>query len=135
MGRPTATRESSSRDRPSAARGAATVLVVAMAGLLLLVGSAAAVVGAIVVAHRTAQAAADLAALAGATAAVGHAGRDPCRTAAEIAADNGAALTRCTLEDTDVLVEVSVAGPRWLGQHQDLVAQARAGPASPGPAP
>ena len=116
-------------------RGAATVLVVAMTGLLLLVGCAAGVVGAIVVAHRTAQAAADLAALAGAEAAVEHSGRDPCRTAADIASANGATLVRCTVDDTDVRVEVSVPGPRWLGQDRDLSAEARAGPADPGVAP
>ena len=47
-------------------RGAATVVAVALTGVLLLIGAAAGVVGAIVVAHRRAQAAADLAALAGA---------------------------------------------------------------------
>lgn len=112
--------------RPS--RGAATVLVVALAGLLLLVGAAAAVVGAIVVAHRTAQAAADLSALAGAATLAEHSGRDPCATAAEVAAANGAAVSSCTVEGQDVLVEVTVPGPRWLGQDHDLHAVARAGP-------
>ncbi|MEV5000709.1 hypothetical protein MRBLML1_001264 [Nocardioides sp. LML1-1-1.1] len=111
------------------------MLVVAMTGLLLLVGSAGGVVGAIVVAHRTAQAAADLAALAGAAAAVEPAGRDPCRAAGEIAAANGAALVRCSVDDDDVRVEVSVPGPRWLGQDQDLSAEARAGPAEADVAP
>ena len=46
--------------------GAATLLVMAMAGVLLLLGAALAVVTALVAAHRVAQAAADLAALAGA---------------------------------------------------------------------
>jgi uncharacterized membrane protein len=57
-------------------RGAATILVIAMAGVLLLVGSALGVVQAMVVAHRRAQAAADLAALAGASASMR--GEDPC---------------------------------------------------------
>ena len=47
-------------------RGSATLLVLAMAGVLLLVGSALGVVAAMVRAHRVAQSAADLAALAGA---------------------------------------------------------------------
>lgn len=109
-------------------RGAATVLVVALAGLLLLVGAAAAVVGAIVVAHRTAQAAADLSALAGATVLADHSGRDPCAAAAEVAAANGAALTSCAVDGQDLLVGVTVPGPRWLGQERDLHAAARAGP-------
>lgn len=109
-------------------RGAATVLVVALTGLLLLVGGAAAVVGAIVVAHRTAQAAADLSALAGATVLAEHSGRDPCAAAAEVATSNGAALTGCTVDGQDLRVEVTVPGPRWLGQEQDLHAVAHAGP-------
>lgn len=119
--------------RSPVARGAATVLVVAMAGVLLLVGAAAGVVGALFVAHRTAQAAADLAAVAGATALAEHSGRDPCREAAEIATANGATLTACTARGEDVRVEVSVSGPHWLGQDQDLLAEARAGPAETAP--
>lgn len=109
-------------------RGAATVLVVALAGLLLLVGAAAGVVGAIVAAHRAAQSAADLTALAGAASLAGHAGRDPCTTAEEVAAANGARLDGCVVHGSDVVVEVTVAGPHWLGQDQDLSARARAGP-------
>ena len=107
-------------------RGAASVLTVAVLGLLLLVGAALAVVAAMVAAHRTAQAAADLAALAG--AAAHQDGADACGTAAGVAADNGATLTGCTVDGRDVLVEVEVTGPRWLGQTGDLSASARAGP-------
>lgn len=135
VGRRRCVAERTVAERTVAERGAATVLVIAMTGLLLLVGSAAGVVGAIVVAHRTAQAAADLAAVAGAEAAVEHTGRDPCRTAEEIASANGAALVRCAVDGTDVRVEVSVPGPRWLGQDQDLSAEARAGPAETEVAP
>lgn len=110
-------------------RGAATVLVVAMAGLLLLIGAAAGVVGAIVAAHRSAQSAADLVALAGAATLADHSGRDPCAAAGEVAAANDARIGRCAVEDADVVVEVTVPGPRWLGQDQDLTARARAGPA------
>lgn len=110
-------------------RGAATVLVVGMAGLLMLVGAAAGVVGAIVAAHRSAQSAADLAALAGAATFAEHTGRDPCAAAAEVAAANGALLDSCAVEGEDLVVEVTVGGPRWLGQDQDLRARARAGPA------
>lgn len=115
-------------------RGAATVLVVAMAGVLLLVGSATGVVAAIVVAHRKAQSAADLAALAGATALAdpgSRGARDPCGAAGDVAAANHARLSSCVVDGEDVLVEVTVAGPHWLGQDRDLVGTARAGPASP----
>ncbi len=114
------------RHRLGGERGAATVLVTACLGVLLLVGCALAVVAAMVAAHRTAQAAADLAALAGATAA--QHGRDPCAAATSVAGDNGARLTRCSIADQDVTVEVVVPGPRWLGQPHDLAAAARAGP-------
>gem|GEM_PF-884633 len=108
-------------------RGAATVLVTACLGVLLLIGCALAVVAAMVTAHRSAQAAADLAALAGAIAA--RDGGDPCAAARAVAAANGAALTGCSPDGAEITVEVEVAGPRWLGQVHDLTAAARAGPA------
>jgi secretion/DNA translocation related TadE-like protein len=113
------------RRRPEA--GAASLLVVTCAGLLLLVGCALSVVAAMVAAHRTAQTAADLAALAGATRLAS--GGDPCTAAQQVAHDNGARLTSCAVTDRDVTVEVEVTGPHWLGQRHDLAAQARAGPA------
>ncbi|GAA1515182.1 Rv3654c family TadE-like protein [Nocardioides humi] len=117
--------------RIAADRGAATVLAVALAGVLLLVGAATGLVGALLVAHRRAQAAADLSALAAATSLAGrvaHPGRDPCTEATDVAAANGAALVSCRIDGREVVVEVRVTGPRWLGQDQDLVAAARAGP-------
>jgi secretion/DNA translocation related TadE-like protein len=108
-------------------RGAATVLAVSFLGLLLMVGGALTVVVAMVVAHRTAQSAADLAALAGAGAIADDA--DPCAAAGGLAADNGARLVSCSVSAREVTVEVTVAGPRWLGQPHDLTARARAGPA------
>lgn len=107
-------------------RGAATVLVLAFLGLLLLVGAALGVVGAIVRAHRAAESAADLAALAGASALAR--GEDPCAAAASVAAANGAAVVSCAPDGRDVRVTAEVAGPHWLGQTADLTADARAGP-------
>ncbi|GAB4008523.1 Rv3654c family TadE-like protein [Nocardioides ultimimeridianus] len=107
-------------------RGGATVLVVAVLGVLLLLGAALGVVGAMVAAHRRAQAAADLAALG--AARVLQAGGDACGRAAGLATANGAVLTACTVEGPDVRVEVTAEGPRWLGQTADLAAQSRAGP-------
>jgi secretion/DNA translocation related TadE-like protein len=107
-------------------RGSATLLVVAMAGVLVLLGAALAVVAAMVVDHRTAQAAADLAALAGARGA--GAGGDACAAAARVAAADGARLTGCVVTGRDVEVQVEVPGPHWLGQIADLGARSRAGP-------
>lgn len=112
---------------PRGDRGAATVLVLALTGLLLLVGAALAVVAAVFVAHREAQAAADLAALAGAQSVA--TGADPCGAADAVATANRAALTACVVDAREVRVRVVVDGPRWLGQHGDLAAEARAGPA------
>ncbi|MFN8191887.1 MAG: Rv3654c family TadE-like protein [Nocardioidaceae bacterium] len=106
--------------------GAATVLVVAVAGLLLLVGAALGVVTALVTDHRRAQSAADLAALAGASALA--TGRGPCEEARRVALANDATLAACSLRGADVLVEVVVSGPRWWGWAGDPSARARAGP-------
>jgi secretion/DNA translocation related TadE-like protein len=111
-------------------RGSATLFAVAMIGVLVLVGAALGVVGAMVHAHRAAQSAADLAALAAAQAR--GRGGDPCAAAAGVAAANAARVERCVVEGSDVRLQVTVAGPHWLGQRHDLSAQARAGPAGPG---
>ena len=95
------------RRGPTGDRGAATVLVVAMAGLLMFVTTGLAAVGGLVTAQRRAQAAADLAALAGAS----HLD-DACARASEVAIANAAALDACRVDGADVSVEVSVPGPR-----------------------
>ena len=107
-------------------RGASTLVVVSLAGLLLWVGAALGVVAAMVSAHRTAQAAADLAAISGATRLAD--GGDACAEADAVATANGGSLTACAVDGRDVRVSVEVAGPRWLGQTGDLTAEARAGP-------
>lgn len=107
-------------------RGSATLLAVSFLGVLLLVGAALGVVAAMVWSHRVAQSAADLAALAGATQL--QQGADPCAGASQIAADNGADLVSCVVHGQEVMVAVTVSGPRWLGQRGDLSARARAGP-------
>jgi secretion/DNA translocation related TadE-like protein len=108
-------------------RGAASVLVLAMTGLVVLLGAALAVVTAMVVAHRAAQSAADLAALAGARGVAE--GRDGCTMAADVAVANQATLTGCAIIGRVVDVTVKVSGPHWLGQTADLAARSRAGPA------
>jgi secretion/DNA translocation related TadE-like protein len=111
-------------------RGAASLLVVAFASVLLLTTAGLGVAGAMVAAHRTAQAAADLAALGG--AAAHQRGDDGCAEAGRLAAGNGARLRHCQVAEADLVVEVVVAGPRWLGQPHDLAATARAGPGQEG---
>ncbi|HET6937490.1 MAG TPA: Rv3654c family TadE-like protein [Nocardioides sp.] len=113
-----------------AERGSATLFAVAVVGVLVLVGAALGVAGAMVHAHRVAQSAADLAALAGARSRAE--GGDACAAASTIAGANDATLDSCAVDGFDVRVQVTVAGPHWLGQHHDLSAQARAGPDPPG---
>jgi len=107
-------------------RGAASLLVVSCVALLLLIGCALGVVAAMVRAHRAAQSAADLAALAG--AAAHQRGEGACVAASSIASANGASLDTCSASGDEVWVSVTVPGPHWLGQTSDLSAEARAGP-------
>jgi len=100
--------------------------VVTCVALLLTIGAALGVVAALVSSHRSAQSAADLAALAAASAR--QRGDDACGVAARLARANGAELVECAVLGNDVLVQVDVTGPRWLGQKADLSARARAGP-------
>lgn len=107
-------------------RGAATLLVLSAVGTLLFVGVALAGVAALMLTQRTAQAAADLAALAAATALVG--GEDACAAAAQVAAANAAALTGCDLDGQEARVRATVTGPRLAGRRVEVMAEARAGP-------
>lgn len=107
-------------------RGSAAPFAVGAIGLLLFLGAALGVVGAVFVAHRTAQSAADLAALAGANAL--QVSEDACAAATTITERNGATLESCEIAGEDVTATVRVEGPRWLGQPGDPVAEARAGP-------
>ena len=105
--------------------GAAVVVVIGLIAVLLLVATVSTGTVAIVLAHRRAQVAADLASLAGAAAL--QRGADPCAAAATIAARHDAVLTRCLTEGPTVLVATSVRLPAALGG-QDAPARARAGP-------
>lgn len=108
-------------------RGSASMLVVVHLSVLLVLTCALAAVGGLVTAHRRAQSAADLAALAGAAALAD--GRDACGQARAIASSNGAQLRDCWVRDREVRVRVTAPGPRWLGRRPSLAAEARAGPA------
>lgn len=106
-------------------QGSATVLVVACLSFLLLTGAALGVVAAMVRAHRMAQSAADLAALAAASAL--QRGDAACATAARVASANAASLGDCRAAGREVRLTVTVPGPVWLGRASDLTAEARAG--------
>ena len=107
-------------------RGSASVLVISLVGVLVLVGLAAAFVTATAAAHRRAQSAADLAALAGAV--VAQRDEDACAAAARVARGNHAALVECAVLGDDVLVTVRVASPELAGHEWSVVGRARAGP-------
>ena len=104
--------------------GSATVLVVAMAGVLMFVMVGLSAVGGLVTAQRRAQSAADLAALAGAASI----DLDACAEASRVAVANAAALDGCVVAGRDVRVTVSVGGPHLVGRDPRITAEARAGP-------
>jgi secretion/DNA translocation related TadE-like protein len=114
-------------------RGSAAVLATTLAGLLVVVALLATVVGGAIADQRRAESAADLAALAGATAV--QAGRDACVAAAQVARRNGAVLVRCVADGE--VVTLSVRRPTRigllglvgrLGHGLAVTAEARAGP-------
>jgi secretion/DNA translocation related TadE-like protein len=113
--------------RPRDEAGTGTVLAVAMLGVLVTVTVAATGVVGVVATHRTAQAAADLAALAGAAAL--QDGGDACARAADIADRNRARLSGCQVDGWDVAVVVVAHSAPLPGGALDLRARGRAGPA------
>lgn len=113
-----------SRRASRSERGAATVLVAAMAGVLMFVTVALAAVGGLVTAQRRAQSAADLTALAAAAALDAGA----CAEALRTATANGAVLDGCEVTGPEVRVVVSVNGPTMPGRDARISAEARAGP-------
>lgn len=110
--------------------GFGTLFAVAMTGLLALVTATCVGVVGIVSTHRMAQAAADLAALAGASTA--QQGGDACARAAAIARSNQARLTSCQVRGSNVRVKVLARSPKFLGVRHDVPARAHAGPAVSG---
>lgn len=116
------------RDRPGreprsergSERGAASLLVVACISVLMLLTTVLGVGGAMVLAQRRAQAAADLVALAAAT--------HGCPAATAVARDNGGRMSSCAVRGREAQVEVLVRGPDAFGWGHDFAAVARAGP-------
>lgn len=107
-------------------RGSAAVLVVGLTGVLVTVTVLVAVVGGVVADQRRVEAAADLAALAGAGAV--QAGHDGCAAARHVADRNGGDLRRCAVDGDVVTVEVGRDSQVVLGRRLALVGRARAGP-------
>lgn len=107
--------------------GAATVLVLALAGILAVTG--ATVLGATqaVAARHRAGSAADLAALA-AAARWDEGERQACARAARVAAAQGARVSRCHRLGEVVEVTAEVPLPGWLARVRPVGVTARAGP-------
>ncbi|MFW5472644.1 Rv3654c family TadE-like protein [Knoellia sp. CPCC 206450] len=114
-------------------RGSGTVLVVAAVAAVLLLGIAGLQVGAAASAAHRARAAADLSALAAASA-LQEGGADPCGRAAHLARRNSARVVDCLLRpDDSVLVRVTTdLDLAWPGLPRTAVASARAGPGDAG---
>ena len=106
--------------------GVVTLWGVAMIGLLALVAVVAFALVGVVAGHRRAQAAADLAALAGAQAL--RDGGDACASAARLAARNDGELPRCGVDQWSVEVAVLVRVPGLFGREHVLRGRAVAGP-------
>jgi len=109
--------------------GSATVLVLALSGLLAVVAALAAAIGAVAVARHRAAAAADLAALAAADRAL-DGERVACQAAGAATRAAGAVLTGCRVSGDIADVDVVVRPPGVLGSWGEAQARARAGPSS-----
>lgn len=111
--------------------GAAVLWSVALVFVLTLAGLVSLAVAQQALARQHAEAAADVAALAGA-----QADGDPCSAAQQASAANGTSLVACALDDGDVVVRVSSPPPplvrrlfALMGEDpNDVLAVARAGP-------
>lgn len=108
-------------------RGVASILGTALIGVLVSVSVAVTGGVAVVAAHRSAQSAADLAALAGAGAL--QQGADPCSAAADVARANRTILRGCRVDGWNVAVVVVSRARLPIGR-VDLPARANAGPAT-----
>jgi secretion/DNA translocation related TadE-like protein len=115
------------RRRPTRrGRGSVSVLAVTLIGVLGTVAILVGVLGGVVADQRRVEAAADLAALAGAGAA--QAGEDACAAARSSAGRNGGRLVTCTVSGEEVTVRVERRTRPMLGRGLELAGTARAGP-------
>lgn len=104
--------------------GSATIYVLAFAVALTTLAVVVAGFAGVAVAKHRASAAADLAALAGASAP-----GDACAVAATTARHNGARVTDCAEQGSDVVVVVGIVARAPFGLRPLVRARARAGPA------
>ena len=107
-------------------RGSATVFALVFVGLLATVAVLGAAVAALLVGQRQAAAAADLAALAGASAVQDAAAA--CPAAEQIAERNRAGLSECAVSGDVVTVEVTLVVRSVFRSDVEVRARARAGP-------
>ena len=114
-----------SKDRFSE-RGSAAVLATVLAGVLCVATVMLAALGAAVADQRRVAAAADLAALAAASAV--QDGRDACAAARSVAGRNAARLDSCAVSGAVVTVRTTRRTHPLLGRRFMLRADARAGP-------
>lgn len=120
--------------RPGRDSGSATVWVLGAGLLVTTLGLTCVLAVSATAARHRAQAAADLAALAGARyAALGPA--TACAQAATVVRDNGATLTGCHLDGLDLVVDVSVPVAGAPAGLDTATATARAGPVTIQPPP
>ena len=117
-----------SRARPGAERGAGTVLVLGMSGLVLLVAVVAVLFTQATTVRHRAGAVADLAALAAARAGADNV-RSPCRAARAVAAANGGAVRSCSVgTGGDARVTVTVTGTGLGRRRLQVIGSAHAAP-------
>ncbi|MEV3923398.1 Rv3654c family TadE-like protein [Actinomadura coerulea] len=109
-------------------RGSGSLWVLGFAVVVWVVGVAAILVGGVRGARHRGEAAADMAALAGA-ARVADGGGAACVRAREIAVRSGARVVRCRVRGEVVDVSVAVEAPMLMGlKGRLIVSRARAGP-------
>lgn len=112
---------------PDRDRGSASIWLLGLTSVLVLTVVAAVLAGSAMVLRHRANAAADLAALAAATAAIE--GRDAaCALAADVAAGMGAELTECALDGFVAAVAVATSADLGVVGTVAAEARARAGP-------
>ncbi|HYO39040.1 MAG TPA: Rv3654c family TadE-like protein [Nocardioidaceae bacterium] len=111
-------------------RGSAAVLATVLLGVLACSAVLVAAFGGAVVAQRRVEAAADLGALAGASAALR--GEPGCTAAASIASANDARVLACTVSGEIVELRVVRETRRVLGLRFTVTSRARAGPVGGG---
>lgn len=118
------------RRRPerSGERGSVTVYVLSLVLLLTVLAVGTAGFAGLAVAKHRATTAADLAALAAASAPVSTSASG-CDLAVDTAARNGGRVTDCVREGSDVTVTVVVVARSPFGMRPAVHARARAGPA------